>query len=1353
MKEKFNLKKCLALFLAFVMVATNLGGSISAKAETAEEPIEIDLMDTNKFSIRAAKPEEVTRDGASAIKVKPDGTTTGSLRFDGHTVRDYKVDPTVYKYAAVDYYYDVDADNATKADHMALLFMEDGKPQQNVAQGGVVAGKWARLIFDFSSYDSYETLCSMYEHNKEGYSHIYFFMFGGNTSNWAGTTAQGTMYINNLTFYTSNPGEPKVDNISFGEKSLTIFPGGSLDIPAVTVTGENAPHAAHALALSGQTSEETYISDGKLYIGADETSETITITAKSLLDETKTDTCTITVKEPVQRVTVDLKNEGGYEPGQTTAEDITQDGVNAIKVTPKGSAGKSSRFNYWLLKNHRLQATEYKYVAVDYYYDVTGVEDTAKISNNMTIMFANYTGGKSATHDVNGTGIVTGKWARVIFDLTGDTHTALNSVYDNTNGEYNQIYVYPYGKNDNTAVGTVYINNLSFYAADPGQPDVTGISFSRDSFTSDLDSNHTVPIVKVEGNNYPIAAHTLELSGQMSENTYISEGKIYVGADETSKRLTITAKSLIDETQTATCTIKVEGSAERVPLSLKNVDTNGYSIRAASAEDTTYGGVNVVKVVPDGTTTGSLRFDYPDIKTRNLGVKTYQYVAVDYYYDVTGVEDTASISDKMSILFANYTNNQNKTLPVDSTEIVTGKWARVIFDLTGDTNDKLSTMYSDTDGQYNHIYFFLYGYDNATVNGTNAKGTMYINNVTFYKENPGQPEITDVSFSKSSLAGFYGNILDIPTVTVTGKNDPILDYKLELSGNQKDSTYISDGKLHIGEDETSKTLKITATSVFDATKKATCTISVKEEEIAAYVTVDLKNETGYGMRAASIEDTIYNGVNAIKVTPDGKTSQTVRFDYWCVKNYHLKASKYKYAAVDYYYDVDANKDGVSEKMDLWFHYADGQYVKVPSTKIVTNQWARVIFDFSDLELDKIYASNNGEFDHVFFFLYGGDGKNLGTSAVGTMYINNLTFYTSEPGQPEITGISFNENNITCVLGHYCRIPNISATGKNNPIVACDMKLSGHKSKNTYIKDGKLYLGLDETSRNIKIIASAVSDATMTATCTVTVKESTLPSGDPKYMAKMIGTYIDANGVTKQWKEVYQNIFDIEVGKTYEFSFNYYVPGEGSVQARIMGEGWKVLERAISESGEVGKLTVTYTAKAEDKWLAPLISKDTEGIAYVWNCCFYKVGTKANLLENADFAEEGGSWVNWMIGGVKRKDKADSQAATAAVGHEIVKFNKKLFEAAPGNASAFNSAINPNAYFDFADSGKYKALDTWLVKATVENNVPEEPVKQEEPTSSKVDAGKLALGIGSTVMLAAVAVVIVVVKKKSKKQEQ
>ena len=160
--------------------------------------------------------------------------------------------------------------------------------------------------------------------------------------------------------------------------------------------------------------------------------------------------------------------------------------------------------------------------------------------------------------------------------------------------------------------------------------------------------------------------------------------------------------------------------------------------------------------------------------------------------------------------------------------LVANQWDRVIFDFSD-----WATEYGDlTDGLYKQMHFFPWG-QNDDSKGATANGIMYINNISFYKEKPGTPSVTGISFSKDKLKGVRGEAVGIPAVTVEGENYPITDYDLQLSGHSSADTYISDGYLYIGDDETAGTITLTATALVDTEKTASCTVQIRsafEEE-------------------------------------------------------------------------------------------------------------------------------------------------------------------------------------------------------------------------------------------------------------------------------------------------------------------------------------------------------------------------------------------------------------------------------------------------------------------------------------------------------------------------------------------
>ncbi len=169
----------------------------------------------------------------------------------------------------------------------------------------------------------------------------------------------------------------------------------------------------------------------------------------------------------------------------------------------------------------------------------------------------------------------------------------------------------------------------------------------------------------------------------------------------------------------------------------------------------------------------------------------------------------------------------------------------------------------------------------------------------------------------------------------------------------------------------------------------------------------------------------------------------------------------------------------------------------------------------------------------------------------------------------------------------------------------------------------------------------------------------IPTGDPEYMAKLKGTYVDGAGESHSWVWVYQAITPT-AGKTYQFTCDYYVP-EGDGGRAVL---WSATDDngigQTMESGKQGTVELSYTAKAGDSYMAVRFQTEPNTTCYVWNACVKEEGGSVNLLTNGSFKKENGSWIGWIVGGSTVTDKAGSDKAVATYGQEILAFNKSLF---------------------------------------------------------------------------------------------
>lgn len=88
---------------------------------------------------------------------------------------------------------------------------------------------------------------------------------------------------------------PKVTELTVTPTAATVKAGGTVQI-TTTVTGTGDPTSKCTFALTGNTDPETVVNTmGKVILGSKETGPTITVTATSVQDTSKTATCTITV--------------------------------------------------------------------------------------------------------------------------------------------------------------------------------------------------------------------------------------------------------------------------------------------------------------------------------------------------------------------------------------------------------------------------------------------------------------------------------------------------------------------------------------------------------------------------------------------------------------------------------------------------------------------------------------------------------------------------------------------------------------------------------------------------------------------------------------------------------------------------------------------------------------------------------------------------------------------------------------------------------------------------------------------------------------------------------------------------
>ena len=655
------MKKKLALFLAVVLAASQLGGYIPANAADGRivmEPSELKGNSQNAFAM-----EETI----STLKMTPDGETDSYIQIDNWDVLDRTVSEADYPYVGIDYYFDVeeggswknwrigstDIDDMTESDAETLNQGPDVVDYDADLVGPKYVAKLVGTDTNSSSHqwtDIYQTISSVTAGDTYVFSCDYYVPDGaqggiriynsaGNAAAWVNTGGNGgAPQTGGAVSTLNNTGGSRGTMVV----EYTVQEGETWFKPAFRHESEGGESYYWNFCVSKKATVKGVNNYKNLLKNGDfSQSDGSWIGWRNITDTAGSDTFTQNYGPDV--VTYDASILGDSEPKYmaqligkyTNSNNVTHSWKDVQQIIwdvkegetyvfsckyymPAGSRGNIrfyaenvSGTAIWTARGLASNTTtergtmvvEYTVPAnctwiaptlvqeetgLGYYWDIclmkkggdgtnllTNADFTAddgKIPENMTIRML--PDGNNNEYRSSENTVVSNQWARVIFDYS-DWYETYGSL--TTNGVYGQMHFFPWGRtNDSkgtTADGTMYINNISFYAEKPGTPSVTGISFIADKVQVVRDGSVRIPAVTVEGENYPITAYDLELSGHSSANTKISDGYIYIGADETAETITITAKAAMNTEVTATCTVNVKDVIERTDFDETNITT------------------------------------------------------------------------------------------------------------------------------------------------------------------------------------------------------------------------------------------------------------------------------------------------------------------------------------------------------------------------------------------------------------------------------------------------------------------------------------------------------------------------------------------------------------------------------------------------------------------------------------------------------------------------------------------------------------------------------------------------------------------------------------------------------------
>ena len=668
------MKKKLALFLAVVLAASQLGGYIPANA--ADGRIVMEPAELKGNSQTSASVEETTHDGVNVLKMTPDGVRGDNyIRIDNHIILDSTVSQEENKYVAVDYYYDVTTGSLTGWNINNTYEMPDKETYEVVSKthgptvteydaestghqyivkmdANVTSYQYInQIISDVSVGDTYVFSCDYYKTTSSSCAGIRIYDGSDENTVWANTYGNSSVKKTGGAVSTLNDAGGTRGTLAV---SYTVQEGDTQIRPAFS--SETGVCYLWNFCVTRIPKERTLDQcNAKNYLkNADFTQSDgswigwrFGLSASAVANKTDSDTLSaakgdyiipydadiVGDMEPKYMAALDgnyTDSAGNIQQNKNVQQRISgvtegetyvfscdyympagarggirffaenQNGGNAIMWTARGAYQISNAergtmiIEYTIPENCSwldaaiMQETQSQYGDdYGYYWNLRVVKkggdgtnlltnadftiDDDKLPENMVLRMLPAGGDYRESENT----IVANQWARAIFDYS-DFYKLYGTKGDYP-GIYRQMHFFPWGRTDDSygdsAEGTMYINNMSFYKEYPGTPSVTGISFIADNVQVVRNGSVRIPTVSVEGENYPITAYDLELSGHSSADTKISEGYIYIGADETAETITITAKAVMNTAVTATCTVNVKDAIERTDFNETNITT------------------------------------------------------------------------------------------------------------------------------------------------------------------------------------------------------------------------------------------------------------------------------------------------------------------------------------------------------------------------------------------------------------------------------------------------------------------------------------------------------------------------------------------------------------------------------------------------------------------------------------------------------------------------------------------------------------------------------------------------------------------------------------------------------------
>ncbi len=359
-------------------------------------------------------------------------------------------------------------------------------------------------------------------------------------------------------------------------------------------------------------------------------------------------------------------------------------------------------------------------------------------------------------------------------------------------------------------------------------------------------------------------------------------------------------------------------------------------------------------------------------------------------------------------------------------------------------------------------------------------------------------EVTGITITPAAGKVRQGKTLQF-TATVAGTGDYSQEVTWKLEGNTSAGTTLENGLLTVAEDESPKTLTVTATSVTNSkiSQSAEVVVIDKNTPVHTYLSKDatILGDSGKPTNSRELPEYAFDDDEATKwcstVTPN-----YVAFDV------HVPAKADRVQIVH----AGKREGAVYNTVDFTFEVLDQTKHTDDEVLAMTAEEQKAIFDDSsnwvvltthkDNKEDVTDEALNTEIVSRIYRMNitKGAGENSWGDATRIFEIRLYGYETEYPQPAEQVKVTVSPTELT-VVGTPGQKGQFTATVTGAEDTTVTWTISGNTSDETRIDNGQLFLGNGETAKTLIVKATSNADPTKFATATVTVEA-------PKYSVRI-----------------------------------------------------------------------------------------------------------------------------------------------------------------------------------------------------------------------------------------------------------